>query len=557
MNQVIWYYLQYICVIVLTTLVMSSTLLGADHNKEKGDDARRTLRSSFSTSIVTLDPAIAYDWSNYQVSRSLGCRLLKIFHQFPNIEDALQPQLASGYTVSSDLRSYTFTLNKNWYFHNGRGVVAEDVKYTLERVLNKKTASPGASFLSGIMGEQDYHEGKTDHIVGIEVLSTHRLRITLDRPRVSFLFGLGSNFSSIVPHEEVAKGNFDKFPVGCGPFKVKSFEADRLVLEASSYYPQKDQLYWNKITYALNEDHKKASLRLLRGKLDLIQSFFTTTLDANPSNNPELAKYISKAYDGQELSTIFLSLNSKHPQLSDVRVRKAINMAIDKERLIKLFVKDSTLATQVLPPSMPGYNPDQKGYTYDPDAARELLKQAGLERGFTVELLVLNQAWMHSVALAIQSNLMEVGIRAKVRSEPLENYVKIAGDPEKANIVYSEGVAWFADYPEPSSFYWPLFSKESLEHSWNWANYESEVTDELARRADAFVMPEHQMQRLGGWSAVYQKLHREAVLVPLYHNSVYLLKSPEIVLSKQSPSSVAEGIASSDYYLLSSRKLAQ
>lgn len=558
MHQKLQRYAQYLCSMLVTALVISGFPLSANNlSKEYADDPDRVLRTSLSNGITTLDPAIAYDWSNYNISMAIGCRLLKISNPSPNTEEALQPQLATSYTTSADQRSYTFTLSEDWYFHNGRRVEAKDVKYSLERVLSKKIGSPGASFLSGVVGEKDFNEDKADHITGIEVLGPHQLRVTLHRPRVSFLFGLGTNFGSIIDHEEADKKEFGKFPVSCGAFKVESFGRDQLVLTASPYYNKKDSLYWKKIVYTLREDHKKASLRLLRGQVDLIQTFFTTVSEINPSRNPELAKYLFNVKSREVMSTVFLSLNRRQPQLRDVKVRKAINMAIDKQGIVNLFVKEATVATQVLPPHMPGYDVAQKGYAYDPVAARALLKEAGFEQGFSIELLVLDQNWMRSVARTIQNDLMEIGIKVKIRSEPLSKYLEIAGDPEKAGIVYSEGVAWSADYPDPSNFYWPLFSKESIDKGWNWAYYENENTDKLARQADAFVTPKNQEQRLEGWRSVYRELHKEAAWVPLYNNALYVLKSPQIKFPSEIENNANPEDGSDEYYIFSYREKAK
>lgn len=500
-------------------------------NAAQAENNKRILRTSFNTEILTLDPAIGYDWANYHTIIALGCRLLNIGNDSTDPEMMLTPELATSYTISGDNKSYTFNLNGSWRFNNGRLIEAQDVKYSIERILAKNTNSPGAAFFEGILGYEDFYAGKTSHVLGIEVLSPHKIKFTLKRPQVSFLFGLTTNFGIVVPQEEVTKGNFDRYPVSCGPFMVDSFENNKLVLKASPYHPKATEQSWDKIIFFLKENHNRAIIKLLKGDLDIILSYFTTSRAVNPYNDEELAKRLIQS-DGLMLNTIFIAINRNIKPFDNLKVRQALNMAVNKKAIQNIFVGNAVVATQVLPPNMLGHNPQQNGYPYDIEKARTLLREAGYPNGFSTELLVLDEAWIIAVARTIQASLAELGVQLTLRPINLENFLKLAANPNQAPLVFSEGVAWIADYPDPSNFYLPLFSVNSAKGGWNWSFYTNPNTDFLAYEADSIVDPKLQTLRAKKWQTVFEQIHTDAAWIPLYHNQVYILKAPDIKIKK-------------------------
>ena len=152
---------------------------------------------SFQNDVSTLDPQIGYDWQNWSIIKTIFDGLMDYV---PGTTE-LRPHLAESYEVSEDGRTYTFALRQGVKFHNGREMVADDVRYTFERVLNPETQSPGQGFYLTIEGAQEFIDGTADSISGLEVVDDYTIRFTTSEPDASFLHKLGLNFAHVVPQE--------------------------------------------------------------------------------------------------------------------------------------------------------------------------------------------------------------------------------------------------------------------------------------------------------------------------------------------------------------------
>src|SRR5688572_20471762 len=188
---------------------------------------------TYKDDVSTLDPAIGYDWQNWSMIKSLFDGLM----DYKPGTAELTPDLAESYEISPEGTQYTFKLHKGVKFHNGREVTAEDVKYSIERVVNPKTQSPGAGFFGSIKGWDEVSGGKSETLSGITVVDPHTVRFDLSRPDATFLHVMAINFSFPVPKEEVDKlgPDFGKSPVGNGAFKLAEWTlGQRVVFERNA-----------------------------------------------------------------------------------------------------------------------------------------------------------------------------------------------------------------------------------------------------------------------------------------------------------------------------------
>src|SRR5690606_29448163 len=224
---------------------------------------------SFQVDVSTLDPAIGYDWQNWSIIKSIFDGLMDYEPGSTN----LKPHLAESYAVSEDGRTYTFTLREGVKFHNGREVVAEDVKYSIERVLDPATQSPGQGFYLSIAGAQEFIDGEADEVVGIRVIDDRTIEFTTSEPDASFLHKLGLNFAHVVPREavEAAGGDFGHQPVGTGAFRLREWVlGQRLVLERNPDYFEEGVPYLDELVFEIGVDPNVAFLRLQRGEVDVL-----------------------------------------------------------------------------------------------------------------------------------------------------------------------------------------------------------------------------------------------------------------------------------------------
>lgn len=476
---------------------------------------------TYKDDVATLDPAIGYDWQNWSMIKSVFDGLM----DYNPGTTELRPGLAEKYEVSDDGKTYTFTLRKNVKFHNGRDLTANDVVYSLNRVVNPATQSPGQGFFSMIKGYDDAAAGKSEAISGVSAPDENTVVIKLSRPDATFLHIMALNFSFIVPKEVVeAEGaDFGKKPVGTGAFKLAEWTlGQRLVFEKNADYWIAGVPYLDSFTVEVGQEPLVALLRAQKGEIDIPGDGIPPAKFVEVMKDPEQAKNV---VEGGQLHTGYVTMNVTKAPFDKVEVRRAVNMAINKDRITQVINGRAVPATQPLPPTMPGYSKDYKGYVFDQKAAKKLLADAGYPDGFETEIYVMNTDPNPRIAQAIQQDLKSIGIKAGIKSLAQANVIE-AGGAGNAPMVWSGGMAWIADFPDPANFYGPILGcGGAVEGGWNWSKYCNEALDKLAAEADSIVDPAKADERLAKWSEVYTKVMEDAPWAPVFNEQRFTLKS--------------------------------
>lgn len=475
---------------------------------------------TYKDDVATLDPAIGYDWQNWSMIKSLFDGLMDYV---PGTTE-LRPGLAESYDVSDDGTVFTFTLRKGVTFHNGREMTAEDVKYSLDRVTNPATQSPGAGFFASIKGFDAISTGEAEDLTGVEVVDPQTIRITLTRPDATFLHVMALNFASVVPKEAVEEfgADFGKHPVGTGAFKLGDWTiGQRLEFEKNAEYWRDGVPYLDGITFEVGQEPIVALLRLQQGEVDVPGDGIPPAKFQEVMADPDQA---ARVVEGGQLHTGYITLNVGQEPFDKLPVREAVNMAINKDRIIQIINGRAVAANQPLPPSMPGYSQGFDGFAYDVEAAKAKLAEAGLEDGFTTQLYVMNTDPNPRIAQAIQQDLKTIGVDVEIRSLAQANVIEAGGGGE-APMIWSGGMAWIADFPDPSNFYGPILGCAGAgEGGWNWSKFCDEGIDAMATDADSFTDPADPA-RLELWSQVYQQVMAEAPWVPVFNEQRYTMKS--------------------------------
>ena len=193
---------------------------------------------AYKDDLATLDPAIGYDWTNWPAIKMVFDGLLGY-----DSGTTLEPRIAADMpAVSDDGLVYTFKIRPGVKFSNGREVTADDVVYTITRVLDPATASPGAGFYVGIKGAQEFIDGSATSVEGIKAVDPQTVEFTLATPDATFLNKMALNFAFIVAKEavEAAGQDFGRQPVGTGPFTLKEWKSgEYLVFERNPNYFQR------------------------------------------------------------------------------------------------------------------------------------------------------------------------------------------------------------------------------------------------------------------------------------------------------------------------------
>ncbi|MDI5927473.1 ABC transporter substrate-binding protein [Rhizobium leguminosarum] len=501
-----------------TMVALAPLSVMAEETPKQGGDIVVTYKDD----ITTLDPAIGYDWVNWSMIKSLYSRLMDYAPGTPNPV----PSLAESFTVSPDGLTYTFKLHKGVKFSNGREVVASDVKYSIERAVDPKTQGPGAGFFGAIKGFEEETGGKTTTLSGIETPDDSTVIFNLSRPDATFLHVLAINFASVVPKEavEAAAGDFGKKPVGSGTFILKDWTiGQQLVFERNKDYFVKGVPYIDSFKVEVGQEPLVALLRLQKGEVDIAGDGIPPAKFLEIKNSADGAQMI---VDGEQLHTGYITLNTKVKPFDNVKVRQALNMAINKDRITRILNGRATPANQPLPPLMPGYDKAFTGYAYDVAKAKALLAEAGYPDGFETVLYSTNTDPQPRIAQAIQQDLAAVGVKAEVRALAQANVISAGGTEGEAPMIWSGGMAWIADFPDPSNFYGPILGcAGAVPGGWNWSWYCNADLDKRAVAADSMSDPAKAAERTAAWGKVFTDIMADAPWIPVINERRVVAKS--------------------------------
>lgn len=496
------------------------TAVHADDIKQGGQ-----MVVTYKDDVSTLDPAIGYDWQNWSMIKSLFDGLM----DYEPGTSTLRKDLAEDYTISDDGKTFTFKLRKGVKFHNGREMTAEDVKYSLDRVTNPATQSPGAGFFGSIKGFDKMADGSAKSLEGVTVVDPYTIKFELTRPDATFLHVMAINFSFVVPKEEVEKwgADFGKHPVGTGAFKLGEWTlGQKLVFERNKDYWNAGLPKLDQITFEVGQEPVVALLRLQKGEVDVAGDGIPPAKFLEVKNDPTYAKLI---VEGGQLHTGYVTMKTTMKPFDNVKVRQAVNMAINKDRIIRIINGRAVPANQPLPPTMPGFAKDFEGYKYDVEGAKKLLAEAGLADGFETELYVYNTDPQPRIAQAIQQDLAAIGIKAEIKSLAQANVIAAGGEPDQAPMVWSGGMAWIADFPDPSNFYGPILGcSGAVKGGWNWSYYCNKALEERATAADSITDPAKKAEREEAWRSIFLDIMKDAPWAPVFNEQRFTIRSERL-----------------------------
>ena len=481
-----------------------------------------TIVVTYKDDMATLDPAIGYDWQNWSMINGLFSRLVD--YKFGTTE--IVPSLAQSWTISPDGLTYTFKLDPKAKFTNGRKVVAADIKYSIERSVNPKTQGPAGGFYHSIAGQDKMADGSAQTISGIEAADEGTVKFTLTQPDATFLNVLALNFSSAVPKEAVeAEGaDFGRKPVGSGAFKLDEWvPGQRLVFSRNAdYFRDRPQIDGFRVE--IGQEPLVAILRLQKGEVDIAGDGIPPAKYLEIKNSADAKDLI---VDRAQFETSYITINTTKKPFDDVRVRRALNMAVNKDRIVRIINGRATPASQVLPPLMPGYDPNYKGYAFDVEGAKKLLADAGLKDGFSTTLYAMNTDPNPRIAQAIQQDLAAVGIKAEIKALAQPEVIAAGGNKDQSVLTWSGGMGWIADFPDPSDFYGPILGcGGAVTGGWNWSWFCDKSFEERATKADAMSKPEQKDERYAVWKQIFTDIQtQQAPWVPVFNERRVVAKS--------------------------------
>lgn len=475
-----------------------------------------TMSVAYQNDIATLDPAIGYDWNNWPMEKMVFDALIDY-----DQGTKLVPQLAAEMPkVNADSTVYTFKLRPGVKFHNGRELNADDVVYTITRVIDPATKSPGQGFFLTIKGAQELASGAASSVEGIKKLDPLTVEFTLVQPDVTFLNVMALNFAFIVPKEEVEKykDDFGHHPVGTGPFVFESWTpGQKLTFKKNPSYFKAGLPYLDGVEVQIGATPEVNVLKLENGELDLLGDTLPPAEFVRLSQD---AAWKNRIVHQTWVNTSYIAINTTFKPFDNLKVRQAINMAIDKNQIVKLMNGRAQVAKGILPPLMPGYDPNVKGYDYDVDRAKALLAEAGFPDGFKTSITCISVDPEPKVCESFQTDLKKIGVDLEIKTLANSTVIADASTPDKTPLTWSGQLAWTQDYPDPADFYGPILSCASAQPGgWNWSWYCNQELDAQANKALGIQNHDARMQE---YQQIFQKLMDDAVWVPVYHLEQYI-----------------------------------
>jgi dipeptide transport system substrate-binding protein len=451
----------------------------------------------------------------------------------------LAPGLAESWDVSADAKVFTFHLRKNakWQsnklFKPTRGFNADDVLFSFER--QWKESNPFHK-VSG--GSYDYFGdmGMADLLESIEKVDGYTVKITLKRPNTPFLANMAMDFASIQSQEyadamlKAGKPEvIDQEPIGTGPFEFVAYQKDTAIR-----YKRFDG-YWgppaklDALVFAITKDPAVRLAKLRAGECQVAP--YPSPADLPGIKADPKLQMMSQA----GLNIGYLAMNTQKKPFDDVRVRRAINMAIDKKAILDAVYQGAGQAAKnLIPPTLWSYNDKVEDFPYDPAEAKNLLAAAGYPTGFETDIWAMPVQRPYNpdarrIAELMQADLAKIGVKAKIVSYEWGEYRKRiqAGEHQMAEF------GWTGDNGDPDNFFVPLAGCAAARPGGGniakWCNQEFEALVEKAA-----TLPS-QAERAKLYEQAQVVMHREAPFFLIAHSIVYMPMTKNVVDYKMSP----------------------
>ncbi len=475
----------------------------------------------------SLDPPVAGYVESIRVINCLYSNLIGV-----NVDDSLYPDLASAMpTVGNGGRLYTFHLRSGLKFADGTPLTASSVAFSINRAETPSTNNWALNELSAIQGYDALQAGKAKTLSGVQVVDPLTVRFVLSRPDAIFPYEISmANFDVVDPAQVLKYGKeFHNHPLGSGPYMFQSYTpAQKLVVVRNPNYYGHDssgvQLpYLDQITWQVNVNDSVAVLKLESGDIDVLADGIPKESYAAVAADSRFGKLIMRA---PALYTYQIGFNSGMKPFTDVRVRKAVAMAVNRNRLVKLIGKYRVFAsTQRYPQGIGAWEPNYTGIAYNPTAAKALLAQAGYPNGFTTTYLTGN--WPDTadavVGQAIQQDLAQIGVTVKIRSAAFSAASALTYKP---NVIPMFTQWWGVDFPDATDFISEQFTCGQFEpHGINNLFFCDPRVDSLEQQAVGTL---DSAKRIALEREVQNRLLDDVAMFPLFQAYYVTIKPPRL-----------------------------
>jgi len=505
---------------------------------DKKEDSRTVFNYNEMGGISSLDPAASSNFENIWAVNQL-------FNGLVQMSDSLKvlPSIAKNWSISEDGLVYTFNLRNDVFFHDhdvfdggkGRKVTAKDFVYSFNRLYDSKVSS-AVTLLYNI----DKENKNTTN--GFVATNDSTFSIYLKKPFSPFLGILTMKYFSVVPKEAIEhyKEEFRRNPIGTGPFKYKYWEeGTRLVMHKNPNYFEFEGAnrlpYLDAVSVSFIKEKESAFMQFLKGDIDMLSG-----IDAfNPSEvldaDGKLKAFYKEKFTMQTqpyIKTDYIGIlidesmdKVKNSPLKQKALRKAINYAFDREKLIKYFHNNigAPASAGFIPAGLSSYNPKKvKGYYYNPDKVNQLLTEAGYPNGKGLPDITLHTTDNFiEIVEFIQGQLSESNIKLKISIENA-TVLKTGVAKNEFNMFKK---SWIGDYADEENFMSLFYSKNFSPEGFNYTHYKNPDFDRLFEKANS---EQNDSIKISLYQQMDQMVIDDAPIIPLYYDQIIRLVKPNI-----------------------------
>jgi oligopeptide transport system substrate-binding protein len=492
----------------------------SDSDSSSGDSAASPANADLrmaGADPITLDPALASD------AGSAGY-IVEIFGGLVTLDRDLKivPDLAESWDVSPDGLTYTFHIRPDAKFHDGKPVTADDFKYSLDRTarLGQTTSITAEAYLGDIVGAKDVTRGRADSISGVQVIDTRTLQIQITAPSAYFLAKLTYPTAFVVDQQQVEANprNWTRKPNGTGPYKMAEWRLnERIILEANA-------------DYHLGAPSVKRVLYVLSGGSTLTQ-YENGELDVAGISVNDIERVLSprdplnaEYKNGDSLSIAYIGFNTTQPPFDDPNVRRAFAMAIDRDQIVHVVLKDMVpVANSYMMPGLPGYNADAKLPAFDPEGAKAALAASKYKDAAGLGPITLTEIGGGANAGIATQAIIEMwrtnlGVDVSIEQSEAASFYD---DLDRGRLQMFD-IGWIMDYPDPEDIIDLLFDSTSRQNNSHYSNPDFDKLVEEARTEQDVT------KRLQLYQDAEQILIQDMPWIPLWFGRDHFVVKPYV-----------------------------
>jgi peptide/nickel transport system substrate-binding protein len=508
--------------LVISILAISMFLAGCGDKAKETSGGKKNSEASKKDTLVfarggdstSLDPITTTEGQTFLVTDNIFENLLNYGDQ----DTTVHPGLAESWEVSTDGLKYTFKLKQGVKFHDGTDFNADAVIFNFDRWMNGDADKFPYYTMFGGFKKDDGHVIKE-----IKKVDDYTVEFDLKRPQAPFLKNLAMSPFGISSPTAVKKygEKYRENPVGTGPFKfVEWKQNDRITLEKNPDYWQKGLPKLNKVIIRVIPENTARLNALTNGEIDLMDGLNNSD-EASVKANANL-----QVIERPSMNVGYLGFTTTRKPFDNKLVRQALNYAIDKKSIIESFYGGQAIpAKNPMPPSIEGYNDEIQEYPYDLEKAKALLKEAGYEKGFKMDLWAMPVARPYmpeaqKVAEVIQESFSKIGVTAKIQSVDWATYLDKATKGEFDSFM----LGWTGDNGDPDNFIYTLLDKDSIGSN-NYSYYSNDQLHDILIKAQ---QESDQAKRNELYKQAQVIIHDDSPWVPLVHSTPLLAATKDL-----------------------------